>query len=169
MWCNNYNIPIIRCISEVGAKRKGIRYKIIVQYKSHLTHFTALILQWLRPDICIPNNLPPCYVAMNNFGRHRADDDVWYSPPFYSGPRGYKMRLLVYANGRGSGEGSHVSVYVQIIQGQFDGILTWPYEGSITFEIINWKNDKAHKTVYVDFFGQMQLIVAIDQQERTVI
>ena len=122
MLCNNHNTPIIRCISEVGrarAERKGInRYKIIiVQYKSHLIHFTALTLPWLRPDICIPNNLPPCYVAMNNFGKHREDDDVWYSPPFYSGPQGYKMRLLVYANGRGAGEGT---VYVQIIQGQFD-------------------------------------------------
>ena len=86
---------------------------------------------------------------MNNFGKHRADDNVWYSPPFYSGPQGYKMRLLVYANGRGAGEGTHVSVYVQIIQGQFDDILTWPYKGSIAYEIINWKDDKAHIIDYI--------------------
>ena len=66
MLCNNYNTPIIRCISEVGrarAERKGInRYKIIiVQYKSHLTHFTALMLPWLRPDICIPATMLCCY------------------------------------------------------------------------------------------------------------
>ena len=30
-------------------------------------------------------------------------------------------------------------------------ILTWPYKGRIKIEIINWKNDKAHETVYVDF------------------
>ena len=37
-----------------------------------------------------------------------------------------------------------MSVYVQIIKGEYDDILPWPYKGAITFEIINWKDDSNH-------------------------
>ena len=81
---------------------------------------------------------------MGNFTQHKKDGDRWYSTPFYSGPQGYKMRLQVDANGRGIGAGTHVSVYVQIIQGEYDDTLTWPYTRTVTFEIINWKDDSNH-------------------------
>ena len=81
---------------------------------------------------------------MDNFTQHKKDGDRWCSTPFYSGPQGYKMRLQVYANGYGNGAGTHVSVYVQILQGEYDDTLTWPYTGAVTFEIINWKYDRDH-------------------------
>ena len=99
---------------------------------------------WLRPTINVPNSIVPCYVAMNNFSQHKKDDDTWCSTPFYSGPQGYKMRLQVDANGDGSSTGTHVSVYVQIIQGEYDDTLTWPYTGTVIYEIINWKEDRNH-------------------------
>ena len=88
---------------------------------------------------------------MDNFAQHKKDDNRWYSTPFYSGPQGYKMRLKVAANGRGSGAGTHVSVYVQIIQGEYDDTLTWPYTGIVTVEIINWKEDSNHVKMTIDF------------------
>ena len=104
---------------------------------------------WVIPSII--NITPPCYVVMDNFTQHKKDDDTWNSTPFYSGPQGYKMRLKVYANGNGDGAGTHVSVFVQIIQGEYDDTLTWPYTGAVTFEIINWKDDRNHVKVIVDF------------------
>ena len=88
---------------------------------------------------------------MDNFAQHKEDDDTWYSTPFYSGPQGYKMRLQVDANGDGSGAGTHVSVYVQIIQGEYDDTLTWPYTKTVDFEIINWKDARHHVQRTVDF------------------
>ena len=88
---------------------------------------------------------------MDNFSQHKKDGDTWCSIPFYSGPQGYKMRLKVYANGRGRGAGTHVSVYVQIIQGEYDDTLTWPYTGTVTYEIINWKDDRDHVKMSEDF------------------
>ena len=88
---------------------------------------------------------------MDNFTQHKKDGDTWYSTPFYSGPQGYKMRLLVDANGDDKGAGTHVSVYVQIIQGEYDDTLTWPYTGTVTFEIINWKDDRDHIKRRVDY------------------
>ena len=54
------------------------------------------------------------------------------------------MHLIVDANGDGDGAGTHVSVYVQIIQGEYDDLLAWPYKGTVTYLIINWKDDKHH-------------------------
>ena len=88
--------------------------------------------------------IPPCYVAMDNFSQTQEDGDTWCSTPFYSGPQGYKMRLKVYANGNGDGAGTHVSVYVRIIPGEYDDTLTWPYTGIVTYETINWKDDSNH-------------------------
>ena len=88
---------------------------------------------------------------MDNFSRHKKHGDRWYSTPFYSGPQGYKMRLLVYANGHGGGAGTHVSVFVQIIQGEYDDTLTWPYTGTVVLEIINWKDNSDHVKWISDF------------------
>ena len=106
---------------------------------------------WLRPTINVPNSIVPCYVAMDNFSQHKKDGDRWCSPPFYSGPKGYKMCLKVLASGYGGAAGTHVSVYVQIIQGEYDDVLKWPYTGTVTFEIINWKDDRRHVKMTVDF------------------
>ena len=94
---------------------------------------------------------PPCYIVMDDFTQHKKNGDMWHSTPFYSGRQGYKMRLKVYANGFGSGKGTHVSVYVQIIPGEYDDTLTWPYTGTVIFEIINWKEDSNHVKIIVDF------------------
>ena len=42
--------------------------------------------------------------------------DRWYSPPFYTGPGGYKMCIRVVTHGVGSGAGSHVSVTVYLMR-----------------------------------------------------
>ena len=117
----------------------------------YLIALTLPAPSWLRPTINISNSIVPCYVAMDNFTKHKDDSDKWYSPPFYSGPKGYKMRIKICANGHGEGCDTHVSVYVQIIPGEYDDTLTWPYEGTVTYEIINWKHDKSHIKWTVDF------------------
>ena len=122
-----------------------------------LTHHILLIIlgtslpvpSWVIPSII--NTIPPHYLAMDNFSQHKKDGDIWCSTPFYSGPQGYKMCLKVYANGCGDGAGTHVTVFIQIIQGEYDDTLTWPYTGTVTYEIINWKDDRDHIKQIVDF------------------
>ena len=132
--------------------------EIVLWFMIHeLTHHILLIIlgtslpvpSWVIPSII--NTTPPCYVIMDNFTQHKKDGDTWYSTPFYSGPQGYKMRLRVDANGVGRGAGTHVSVSVQIIPGEYDDTLTWPYTGAVTYEIINWKEDRDHVKMSEDF------------------
>ena len=50
------------------------------------------------------------------------------SPPFFSGPRGYKMCIRVYLNGDGQGKGTHLSVFFTILKGPYDALLPWPFK-----------------------------------------
>ena len=47
------------------------------------------------------------------------------------------MSVIVYANGYHSGEGTHASVYVHIVEGRNDSKLKWPFIGSAKIELLN--------------------------------
>ena len=68
---------------------------------------------------------PPCDFIMHDFSKHKAADDEWLSPPFYSHPGGYKLRLAVYANGHDQRKGTHVSFVHYTMQGEYDHQLEW--------------------------------------------
>ena len=59
------------------------------------------------------------------------------SPPFYSSFCGYKMCLRVYLCGDGIGKGTHISLFVVIMKGEFDDILEWPFSLPITLKLLN--------------------------------
>ena len=81
---------------------------------------------------------------MSKYSKHKRDDDTWYSPPFYTGPGGYKMCLVVYANGRCDGAGTHMSVFISLMRGEHDDKLTWPFRGDITIQLVNQNRAQNH-------------------------
>ena len=60
----------------------------------------------------VPHLLPPCIITMFNFHEHKRVNDVLDSQLFYSKTGGYKLQLIVAANGFGAWKGTHVSVGV---------------------------------------------------------
>ena len=81
---------------------------------------------------------PPDFI-MDDFERLREDNEEWYSSSFYTHIGGYKMCLNVTADGWDTGEGTHVSVSVYMMKGEFDSHLKWPFKGEITVELVNQK------------------------------
>ena len=75
------------------------------------------------------------------------DTQYWFSDPVYSYFGGYKMRLNVVANGYGEGEGTHVSVYIYLLQGENDDNLAWPFRGTIKVSLLNQLEDRQHLTM----------------------
>ena len=71
--------------------------------------------------------------------RRRSGDD-WYSPPFYTGPEGYKMCLRVEYSVRRN----DVYAYVHLMRGEYDSQLVWPFKGDITIQLVNHSNDRDH-------------------------
>ena len=59
------------------------------------------------------------------------------------------MCACVYANGDGNGNNTHVSVYANLMKGDNDDSLTWPFTGEVMFEVLNQLEDNNHhKAVY---------------------
>ena len=96
----------------------------------------------------------PVDFTMDNFQLRRDEDDYWYSLPFYTHPRGYKMCLGVNANGWGHGSGTHVSLYVFLMQGEFDDQLKWPFQGHVTIQLLDLEGGSDHLTKKLDMTSQ---------------
>ena len=117
--------------------------------------------------------IPPFDVVMNDFRRYKDEGTVWYSPPFYSHPGGYKMCLKVYANGYGRGEGTHVSVFVFLMRGELDDDLKWPFCGDITVELHHHRSCYRTTTQVISMNGssstearQRPIIIIADRNEK---
>ena len=93
----------------------------------------------------------PIKLMMNNYEAMRRSNKVWYSPPFYTHPQGYKMCLRVDANGSGGGKGTHVSVFAHLMRGEFDDHLKWPFQGHVVIQLCNQLQDKYHRGYTIDF------------------
>ena len=83
--------------------------------------------------------IPPPDIVMTDFESKKCHEDWWYSPAFYTHIGGYKMCLKITVNGWGDAKGTHVSVSVFMMKGEFDSHLKWPFKGEITVELVNQK------------------------------
>ena len=61
------------------------------------------------------------------------------------------MCLRVDANGFGNGKTTHVSVFVNLLEGEYDDQLKWPFRGDITIQLLNQSSDKGHREMTVPF------------------
>ena len=96
--------------------------------------------------------IPPPDITMMDFEQHKKDGDNWFSPPFYSHTGGYKMCLRICAKGQGEGKGTHVSVVVHLMRGEYDAILKWPFHGDIRVKVLNQRREEEHAkyTFHID-------------------
>ena len=88
---------------------------------------------------------------MPSFNQHNAAESQFYSPPFYTHKGGYKMCIEVDANGYDEGKGSHISVYTNLMKGDYDDNLEWPIQGKMTFELLNQLQDSNHHIKFLDY------------------
>ena len=89
--------------------------------------------------------IPPPVFTMTNFEQHKMDEDQWFSPPFYSHIGGYKMCISVFGNGSEAGNGTHVSVLLHIMRGEYDDNLKWPFHGEVTVQLLNQRRSAKHQ------------------------
>ena len=69
----------------------------------------------------------------------------WESNSFFATNGGIEMCLSVYANGKGDGEGTHVSVYLHFMPSNND-IQQFKDWGTITIALLNQNSDTGHYT-----------------------
>ena len=60
-----------------------------------------------------------------------------YSAPFFTSRFGYRMCLRLYLNGDGSGKGTHLSFFLTIMRGEYDSLLSWPFQQMVTLMLLD--------------------------------
>ena len=63
-----------------------------------------------------------------------------FSPFFYTCRYGYKMRACIYLNGDGMEKGTHMSIFLVVMRGNYDALLHWPFRQKVTFMLLDQDN-----------------------------
>ncbi len=97
----------------------------------------------LAKECCRYANKEPLVFKVQNYQMLRKSDTK-YQYPFFSAPYGYNMGILVFCNGYGNGTGSHVSVGIELMEGPYDKVLSWPFQGTVKIELLNQLSNDYH-------------------------
>ena len=116
---------------------------------------TSSVLAW--PDklaamgtICESNVLLcPVILKMTEFTRKKQDEKEWFSASFFSHNQGYKMCLNIDPNGYGDSRGTHMSIWLCLLKGPYDDMLTWPLRERFEIQVLNQIKDKWHYALIV--------------------
>ena len=141
-----------RHLSMVSEQVPQLQCKVEQQQKQieALTSQVQALATAIKPEALITQAVPsPMFIplpniVMTDFEQHKKKGDSWYSPPFYSHIGGYTFCIRVDANGTGDGKGTHVSVYIYMMRGEYDDNLKWPFKGEVRVQLLNQRGDKGH-------------------------
>ena len=100
----------------------------------------------------------PFYFTLYNFDHCMKNKLKCFSEPFYSHCNGYKLCIGVDVAGMGEGEGTHVSLNVHILRGEFDDKLQWPFRGTVRLLVLNERRDCNHFEAAVEFTDDTPLV-----------
>jgi len=70
------------------------------------------------------------------------------STPFYTDRTesyGYKLRVWIYPNGDRVKVNTHLSVYIVVMEGEYDAILPWPFNKRVKLTLIDQQEDPVER------------------------
>jgi TNF receptor-associated factor 4 len=141
-------------------KKENERLKVAV---AQLT--SDLRLQQICTPIC------PTTIIMDDFEQHKEHDDEWYSSPFYTHPKGYKMCIMVNANSIDEYDSTHTAVGVCLMEGEFDNQLKWPLRGHITIRLLSQEDDQYVETKlsYTDIIIGNRVLLKEEEDKEDIV
>ncbi len=143
--------------AEVGCEEKPLRKNAKKHEEDVLLHLQVttdkvLELTKVNSHLLKSTSTLPRTISVTHYLKCNSDKDHVFSPPFYTSSKGYKMCLRVDANGWGDGKGTHVSVCAYLMKGDNDDSLSsWPFHGTVTFELLNQLEDANHHNMSTTF------------------
>jgi len=88
---------------------------------------------------------------LSGYDSSKENNETFRSTPFYTHPGGYNMCISIHANGCGAGEGTHVSAFIEILNGLYDNQLPWPFLGTVVIEVLNQLEDCNHHKLVLKY------------------
>ena len=88
----------------------------------------------------------------------RGGNNKIVSCPFYTATYGYKLRLSINPNGQGLGEHTHLSLCLNVMKGEYDAVLPWPFHKKVIFTLIDQQESpNSRKNIVKCLFANPQL------------
>ena len=125
--------------------------ELLMQRQEHLLRVSAV-------------NIIPFEFTMENFREMKKSKMPWFSQAFYTHPMGYKLSIRVDAFGLGTPK--NMSVFVYLMQGEFDDQLQWPFQGSITIQLLNQRGGEEEGECLVRKLELMEC-VRVEKRQRS--
>jgi len=127
--------------------------------------FWCIQLESLAEITALGDQVCPVIVKMAGFAAVKENEEKWFSDPFYTHNKGYKVCLCVDTDGFKDGDiesmddsessdgGSNVylSVFLYLMKGPHDDELTWPLRGELKVKLLNQISDSGHHSETIDF------------------
>ena len=86
-------------------------------------------------------------MEIGEVSQHRGYETPILSDAVYS----YRFERLtgirIYPNGVGSGRGTHVAIFIHMMESTFDDLLDWPYTGTITVSVLDRSGSRARSDI----------------------
>ena len=142
---------LVQCdFSYAGCDMTLPRAKIPAHLQDNIVQHLSLLATWGRKleeenkalKLC-NSRFPvvPVEFTVGGFKGLRESNLSWFSAPFYSRDRGYKMCLRMDANGTMMSRGTHASVFIHLMHGEYDNELKFPFQGDIIVQLLSQEDD----------------------------
>jgi len=146
-------LSVLPCsYSDIGCMFKGRKDVLDEHLKTTVNEHLAMAVNKVRINearsVCT-NGLfvwpVKQFRAQFEAARNSDEEIAIFSQPFYTSQYGYKLRIKAYLNGRDRGKGTHLSLYLIIMKGEYDALLEWPFNQKITFYLLDQGEERKHK------------------------
>ena len=126
------------------------RNEMATHLADNVVHHLSLLAVWgmkleeenkALKQCCSNLSVVPVEFTVGGFKGMRKANLSWFSGPFYSHHKGYKMCLRVDANGTMMSRDTHASVFVHLMRGEYDDDLKFPFQGDITIQLLSQEDD----------------------------
>ena len=104
---------------------------------------------WLENTKLFPSM--PWIIQFDAFSKKAQNGVEWKSAPLFTMPTGYKLCLSVYAGGNKEEDKGHISVYTALQRGPNDDILSWPFDRTVNFTLLNQLENRYHHLKLINF------------------
>lgn len=84
-------------------------------------------------------------LRMSKFSERENAHEWWHSPHFYTSLSGYRMSISATM------VGEYLSVYLCLVQGEYDDLLAWPLRGTFTITLLNQLEDTHHHSMNLTY------------------
>ena len=143
---------VINCpYSNVGCIYSAEREIIEVHVKEDTELHLSIAVKRVTEMQLQPKAVCPMIIKFSCFSHYKELDEKSFSPGVYTCEGGYKFRLCIYPNGAGDGKDDHVSVFINVMPGEYDDTLEWPLRGKFTVSMLNQLENRNHYGLSISF------------------